>query len=215
MIVIVDYGAGNLTSVLRAVSFLGFKAVISDRPEEILEADRIIFPGVGAAGSAMDGMKIRGIDTIMKKAFHNGTPMLGICVGCQIIMEKSEENDTSCLGFIPGEVKAFSKKMKSDENLDTDENLFLKVPHMGWNSLETVQDHPLFQGIKKEDEFYFVHSYYPVPVKKEHVLGTTEYGINFTSVIGKDNLFASQFHLEKSGKPGLLILKNFCVWEPC
>lgn len=209
MIAIVDYGAGNLTSVLRAISFLGFDSVITDRPEQILKADRIIFPGVGAAGSAMEGMKARGIDIVMEKAFDKAVPMLGICVGSQIIMDKSEENNTTCLGFIPGEVKAFNRKMK------TDQELFLKVPHMGWNSLEIVQDHPLFKGIKKEDEFYFVHSYYPVPEKNEHVFGTAEYGITFAAAIGKNNLFATQFHLEKSGEPGLLILKNFCAWESC
>ncbi len=215
MIAIVDYGAGNLTSVLRAVSFLGFESVITAEPEKILKADRIIFPGVGAAGSAMDGMRSRGIDIVMKKAFTIGTPMLGICVGCQIIMDKSEENNTDCLGFIPGVVKVFNRKMKSDEKSDRNEDNFLKVPHMGWNSLQIVKDHPLLKGIKQEDEFYFVHSYYPVPLNNKHIFGTTEYGISFASAIGENNLFATQFHLEKSGEPGLLILKNFCVWKPC
>ncbi len=215
MIAIVDYGAGNLTSVARAVSFLGFESIITDKPGEILNADRIIFPGVGAAGSAMDGMKIRGIDPVMKESFKKGTPMLGICVGCQIIMNRSEENNTACLGFIAGQVKAFPKTMPTGEKSVTKQKFFLKVPHMGWNSLKIVRPHPLFKDIKKEDEFYFVHSYYPVPENNENIFGTTEYGINFASAVGKDNLFATQFHLEKSGKPGLLILKNFCVWQPC
>ena len=111
MIAIVDYGAGNLTSVARAVSFLGYTPKVTRDPAEIAGADRIIFPGVGAAGSAMTGMEERGIDTAMKQAFEAGTPMLGICVGCQIIMDKSQENDTSCLGLIPGEVQAFPEKM--------------------------------------------------------------------------------------------------------
>jgi len=209
MIAIVDYGAGNLTSVARAVSFLGFTPKVTADPDEIGKAERIIFPGVGAAGSAMAGMVHKGIDLAMKKAFKKGTPMLGICVGCQIIMEKSQENDAICLGLIPGEVKAFPKKMK------TEEGWALKVPHMGWNGLDIVQDHPLFQGIKSDDEFYFVHSYFPVPRDEENVFGRTLYGVNFTSALGKDNLFATQFHLEKSGEPGLLILKNFCVWKPC
>jgi len=209
MIAIVDYGAGNLTSVARAVSFLGFKPKVTADPDEIGKAERIIFPGVGAAGSAMAGMVHKGIDLAMKKAFKKGTPMLGICVGCQIIMEKSQENDAICLGLISGEVKAFPKKMK------TEEGWALKVPHMGWNGLDIVQDHPLFQGIKSDDEFYFVHSYFPVPRDEENVFGRTLYGVNFTSALGKGNLFATQFHLEKSGEPGLLILKNFCVWKPC
>lgn len=209
MIAIVDYGAGNLTSVARAVSFLGFTPKVTADPDEIGKADRIIFPGVGAAGSAMAGMADTGIDFAMKKAFKKGTPMLGICVGCQIIMEKSQENDALCLGLIPGEVKAFPRKMK------TEEGWALKVPHMGWNGLDIVQAHPLFQGIRNDDEFYFVHSYFPVPRDEENVFGRTVYGVKFTSALGKDNLFATQFHLEKSGEPGLLILKNFCVWKPC
>lgn len=209
MIAIVDYGAGNLTSVARAVSFLGVECLITDQPDKIFMADRVIFPGVGAAGSAMEGMKERRIDSVLKKVFDNGTPMLGICVGSQIIMDKSQENSAECLGLIPGEVKAFPGKMKSEDGF------FLKVPHMGWNGLTVIQDHPLFSGIKKDDEFYFVHSYYPVPENQDNVFGKTGYGINFTSAVGRKNLFATQFHLEKSGKPGLLILKNFCVWKPC
>ncbi|MCP4113977.1 MAG: imidazole glycerol phosphate synthase subunit HisH [Desulfobacteraceae bacterium] len=208
MIAIVDYGAGNLTSVARAVSFVGYTAKVTRDPAEIAGADRIIFPGVGAAGSAMTGMEERGIDGAMKQAFEAGTPMLGICVGCQIIMDRSQENDAQCLGLIPGEVQAFPEKMDSGDG-------YLKVPHMGWNGLEVVQDHPLFQGIKADDEFYFVHSYFPVPKDDKAVFGRTDYGVTFASAVGRDNLFATQFHLEKSGEPGLLILKNFCVWKPC
>lgn len=208
MIAIVDYGAGNLTSVARAVSHVGYTAKVTRDPAEIAGADRIIFPGVGAAGSAMTGMEERGLDGAMKQAFEAGTPMLGICVGCQIIMDKSQENDAQCLGLIPGEVQAFPEKMDSGDG-------YLKVPHMGWNGLEVVQDHPLFQGVKADDEFYFVHSYFPVPKDDKAVFGRTDYGVTFASAVGKDNLFATQFHLEKSGEPGLLILKNFCVWKPC
>ncbi len=209
MIAIVDYGGGNLTSVARAVSFLGFNPCITSDPEEIRQAERIIFPGVGAAGSAMAAMAREGIDLAMKDAFKAGVPMLGICVGCQIIMGRSEENDTACLGLIPGEVKAFPERMPALSGGH------LKVPHMGWNGLTVAQEHPLLQGVKTDDEFYFVHSYFPVPDDDGAVFGTTEYGISFTSALGQDNLFATQFHLEKSGEPGLLILKNFCVWKPC
>jgi len=210
MIAIVDYGAGNLTSVARAVSFLSYEWVITDDPAQIISAERVIFPGVGAAGSAMETMRERGLDQALKAVFTAGTPMLGICVGCQIIMDSSQENDATCLGMIPGSAKAFSDTMATTHN-----DGYLKVPHMGWNGLDVVQDHPLFDGVKKTDEFYFVHSYYPLPQKKNDVFGTTDYGINFASAVGKNNLFATQFHLEKSGKPGLLILNNFCRWAPC
>ncbi|ACN16639.1 HisH1 [Desulforapulum autotrophicum HRM2] len=209
MITIVDYGGGNLTSVARAVSFLGFTPCITGDADEIRTADRIIFPGVGAAGAAMTAMEQGGIDLAMKEAFNAGVPMLGICVGCQIIMDQSQENDAVCLGLIPGEVRAFPQRMPSPEGGR------LKVPHMGWNGLTVIRDHPLLQGVKKDDEFYFVHSYFPVPKDEGAVFGTTDYGVSFTSALGMDNLFATQFHLEKSGEPGLLILKNFCVWKPC
>lgn len=239
MIVIVDYGAGNLTSVARAVSYIGYESVITDDPEKIVDAERIIFPGVGAAGAAMEIMKQRGIDHALKHTFESKIPMLGICVGSQIIMDRSEENDCSCLGLIKGEAKVFPNQMfdstltdsvsdgvsifnRSVENNARDAisgsyksvNHYLKVPHMGWNGLDVVQPHPLLKGIKPEDEFYFVHSYFPVPVNESNVYGETEYGITFASAIGKDNLFATQFHLEKSGEPGLLILNNFCLWKP-
>ncbi len=211
MIAIVDYGAGNLTSVARAVSFLSFDSIITDDPAKIKAADRVIFPGVGAAGAAMEIMTQRGLDDALKEVFVAGTPMLGICVGCQIIMDTSQENNTSCLGLIPGSARAFSDTMPADHGGDG----FLKVPHMGWNGLDVVRYHPLFAGVGQEDEFYFVHSYYPNPDSEDTVFGTTNYGISFASAVGKDNLFATQFHLEKSGKPGLLILKNFCEWNPC
>ncbi|MBF0230686.1 MAG: imidazole glycerol phosphate synthase subunit HisH [Desulfamplus sp.] len=219
MIIIVDYGAGNLTSVKRAVSYLGYDSIITDDPEKIANADRIIFPGVGAAGAAMEIMQKKEIDNALKQSFKAKIPMLGICVGCQIIMERSEENDTVCLGLIKGEAKSFPNNMKEVGNriLINDENAVdhcLKVPHMGWNGLNIVQNHPLFNGIEQNDEFYFVHSYFPVPIDKSHIYGETQYGITFASAIGKNNLFATQFHLEKSGEPGLLILKNFCLWKP-
>ncbi len=236
MIVIVDYGAGNLTSVKRAVSYLGYDSIITDDPKKISSANRIIFPGVGAAGAAMDVMQHRGIDKALKKAFASKIPMLGICVGCQIIMDRSEENSAVCLGLIRGETMAFSKQMaeksiselpsgqiivgsekgKTCEDIEARDKpvRYLKVPHMGWNGLHLVKPHPLLSGIKQNDEFYFVHSYFPVPVDDRNIYGETDYGITFASAIGESNLFATQFHLEKSGEPGLLILKNFCLWNP-
>lgn len=209
MIAIVDYGGGNLTSVARAVSHLGFTPLITGDGDRIRSADRIIFPGVGAAGSAMAAMVRDGIDLAMIDAFGAGIPMLGICVGCQVIMDRSEEDNAACLGLIPGGVKSFPREMPIPRGGH------LKVPHMGWNGLTVVQDHPLLQGLKTDDEFYFVHSYFPVPDDDKSVFATTDYGVAFTSALGRDNLFATQFHLEKSGEPGLLILKNFCRWKPC
>lgn len=227
MIVIVDYGAGNLTSVARAVSYLGYDSVITDDPKAIAAAQRVIFPGVGAAGAAMEVMHKKGIDNALKQTFESRIPMLGICVGCQIIMDKSAENDALCLGLISGDAKAFPENMAVEQSCSSlsgepaatghnipSDKLLLKVPHMGWNGLHVVQEHPLLKGIDPDDEFYFVHSYFPVPVDQCNVYGKTEYGISFASAIGKDNLFATQFHLEKSGEPGLMILKNFCLWKP-
>ncbi|MBF0200775.1 MAG: imidazole glycerol phosphate synthase subunit HisH [Desulfamplus sp.] len=208
MISIVDYGAGNLTSVQRAVSHLGYESLITDDPDRIARGDRIIFPGVGAAGSAMEVMRARGIDQAMEEVFKKGNPMLGICVGCQIVMERSDENSAVCLGLIPGYARMFSGKMKDHFGQR------LKVPHMGWNGFSPKTEHRLLDGIGPTDEFYFVHSYFPEPAAPENIFGTTLYGVEFASAVGRDNLFATQFHLEKSGRPGLLILKNFCVWEP-
>ncbi len=207
MIAIIDYKAGNLRSVERALKKLGFDCRITLDREEILAADRVVFPGVGAAGKAMADLRHLGLDGVLKRVFENGTPFLGICIGAQIILERSEEDHVLCLGLIPGETKAFPAPLPSvgDERL--------KIPHMGWNGLRLIRKHPVLSGIRPEDEFYFVHSYYPMPVSDTYVFGTTEYGIRFPSVIGNRNLIAMQFHLEKSGAPGLRILKNFCHWD--
>lgn len=207
MIAIIDYKAGNLRSVERALKRLGFGSRITQDREEILASERIIFPGVGAAGKAIADLKRLGLDEVLKQVFENGKPFLGICLGAQIILNRSEEDHSPCLGFIDGEVKAFPTPLFSDG----DERL--KIPHMGWNGLGLVRKHPVLRGIMPEDEFYFVHSYYPVPALAKHILGLTEYGIRFPSVIGHKNLIAMQFHPEKSGNPGLRILKNFCDWD--
>jgi imidazole glycerol-phosphate synthase subunit HisH len=208
MIAIIDYDAGNLASVARAVSHLGHANVITRNVEEIRCADRIIFPGVGAAGSAMTSLKHLGTDAVLHEAFNQGKPMLGICLGTQIIMGYSEENQTPCLGIIPGIVRAFSPDLR-DENGNR-----LKIPQMGWNRVQPVKDHPVLAGLKETDEFYFVHGFYPEPAHSDHVVGTTHYGIQFASVVGYRNILATQFHLEKSGKPGLALLNNFCRWMP-
>jgi glutamine amidotransferase len=209
MIVIIDYDAGNLTSVARAVSHLGFECLVTNDVDKIRNADRVIFPGVGAAGSAMESLKRLELDTAIKEVFDSGKPLLGICLGTQIIMQYSiEDGGTPCLGIIGGQVRAFRTDMR-DEN-DTS----LKIPHMGWNRVRVVNDHPVLSGMGDEDEFYFVHSFYPDPEDTACIIGETDYGITFASVVGFKNMIATQFHLEKSGRPGLNLLKNFCTWEP-
>jgi len=207
MIAIIDYGAGNLTSVQRALNRLNIRSEITSDPSRIIKADRIIFPGVGAAGKAMETLKCLGIDEALKVAFYKGKPILGICLGTQIIMQRSEEDNAQCLGIIPGEVKRFPQDLK-DENGQK-----LKVPHMGWNRIYLKRNHPLFEGVSPEHEFYFVHSYYPCPEDEKHIIAETEYGVRFCSVVGTENLFAVQFHPEKSGRPGLKILENFSNWD--
>lgn len=208
MIAIIDYDAGNLASVARAVSHLGHANVITRNVDEIRSADRIIFPGVGAAGSAMTSLKSLGIDAVLHEAFNQGKPILGICLGTQIIMGYSEENQTRCLDIIPGIVKAFSPDLRDSDGKR------LKIPQMGWNSVQPVKYHPVLAGLKETDEFYFVHGFYPEPAYMDHIVGTTHYGIKFASVVGYRNILATQFHLEKSGKPGLALLNNFCRWMP-
>jgi glutamine amidotransferase len=207
MIAIIDYKAGNLTSVKRALDFLGRDSVITSDYSTIVKAERVIFPGVGAAGKAVADLKNQKLDLALKEAVNVGKPVLGICLGIQIVMERSIENNTECLGLVKGEA------LKFPDNLRDAEGRKLKVPHMGWNSVKFKKAHPLFEGVTPENEFYFVHSYYPVPEIPENILGETLYGISFTSVIVSGNLAAMQFHPEKSGRPGLRILENFCNWS--
>ena len=202
MIAIVDYRAGNLTSVLRAVEALGLDGRITDDADEIRGAERVIFPGVGAAGETMRNLRRLGLDEVLANdVYAAGTPMLGICIGIQILFEHSEEGDTACLGLLAGRVRRYPERPG------------LKVPQMGWNQVEFVRPHPLFEGVESGSEFYFVNSYYPVPDDPDLVLGRTEYAVPFASVVGCRNLVATQFHLEKSGRVGLRMLRNFCEWN--
>jgi imidazole glycerol-phosphate synthase subunit HisH len=203
MITIVDYKAGNLTSVKRALDHLGIKNQISADPDVVRKAQRVIFPGVGAAGAAMEVLKERNLDSALKESFRNGTPILGICIGCQIVLTRSEEGDTPGLNLMPGICSRFRP---GDEAL--------KVPHMGWNEVTVTQPHPVLSHLNPGDEFYFVHSYYPQPDDTSRVFATCEYGETFPVAIGVDNLFAVQFHTEKSGPVGLQLLKNFSEWRP-
>ena len=202
MLVIVDYQAGNLKSVERACAEVGAEALVSGDPEKIRQASRLIFPGVGAAGSAMASLQEAGIDEAIKEFFNLGRPILGICLGLQISLNYSEENQTKTLDLVSGKVKKFRLKETG-----------LKIPHMGWNTVDILQQHPVLDCIEPRDEFYFVHSYYAVPAKKESVFALTDYEDQFTSVIAKDNLIATQFHPEKSGRVGLRLLSNFLRWR--
>ena len=206
MIAIIDYNAGNITSVARALQNIGQKFVITNKTEKLDTASHVIFPGVGAAGEAMAYLRPKKLDVWLKNYIKTGKPLLGICLGTQIILDYSEENETKCIGLVAGSTKRFPDKLTSGEEL-------LKIPQMGWNSVTLNRSHPVFDNVSPDAEFYFVHSYYPAPSDEAAVLGTTNYGMNFCSVLAKNNLVAMQFHPEKSGRPGLQILRNFCTWR--
>ena len=199
---IVDYEAGNLKSVQRACAEVGVRAVISNDPARLLDADRVIFPGVGAAGSAMRSLRRARLDGALKSAITGGKPVLGICLGLQISLQHSEEQDTKTLGILPGRVARF--------RFDRPE---LKIPHMGWNEVRVARPHPLLEGIEPGDEFYFVHGYYPVPSHREQVYAVTDYETEFASALGSGSYFATQFHPEKSGRVGLRLLEKFSRWR--
>jgi imidazole glycerol-phosphate synthase subunit HisH len=202
MITIVDYKAGNLTSVKRALDHLGIQNQISADPEVIRRAGKVIFPGVGHAGAAMGVLKERGLDSALTEAFRRGIPILGICIGCQIILTHSEEADTPCLDLIPGACVRFKLSDPA-----------LKIPHMGWNDVTVTHPHPILGHLRPGDEFYFVHSYYPLPRDPSSIYATCDYGGSFPVAIGAANLFAVQFHTEKSGPLGLKVLENFEHWN--
>jgi glutamine amidotransferase len=205
MIGIVDYRAGNLTSVARALEFLSQPCLITNDPQILDDASHIIFPGVGAAGAAMANLRKSGLDIHLRKWVQKGKPILGICLGTQVIFEHSEEDDTTCLGIVPGLVRRFPADLEGDGRR-------LKIPHMGWNRVAFRQDHPVFAGLPEAAEFYFVHAFYPAPAEEGWAAGWTDYGIRFCSAVARRNLVAVQFHPEKSGRPGLAILANFCRW---
>ncbi len=164
---------------------------------------------MGAAGKALKDLKDLGLDEVLKKQFAGGKPILGICLGAQIILDRSEENETPCLGFIPGVAKRFPQDLSSSKEEK------IKIPHMGWNSLDIIGFHPVLRDTTPDDEFYFVHSFYPSPATYSHVLATSHHGIRFPAVLGSSNLVAVQFHPEKSGRSGLRLLDNFCKWDGC
>ena len=201
MLAIIDYQAGNQTSVRRALSSLGLPAFVTGDPARLAEAEGLIFPGVGAAGQAMGHLKDTGLDRVLID-LARARPFLGICLGCQIMLEDSDEDGgVVALGLLPGHNRRFDRNY-------TEGGRPLRIPHMGWNTLRPLRPSPLFEGLRPDDQFYFVHSYYPEP-ETDDILALTEYGFPFASVLGRDGLWAVQFHPEKSGPPGLRLLANF------
>jgi glutamine amidotransferase len=204
VIAIIDYRAGNLTSVRLAFECLKRDAVITDDPDIIRNAERVIFPGVGAIEASMASLRSLGLDTVIPEVVASGKPFMGICIGMQILLGHSEENGgVDSLGIVPGRVKRFCPSSPYD-----------KVPQMGWNAVTQTRPHPIFNGITDGSEFYFVHSYYPAPADEAVQIGATDYAdVTFTSALARGNLVATQFHPEKSGKVGLRMLENFCNWN--
>ncbi len=210
VIAVVDYGMGNLRSVVKALEHVaqsGQQIVVTADASIIDSSDRVVFPGQGAARDCMKQLKMLKLDSAIKKAVEE-KPFLGICMGMQVLMAHTEENQgIACLNRYAGEVRAFA----ADSNRL--QMQALKIPHMGWNNVVQSWQHPLWQGIEDNSRFYFVHSYYVEPQESSIVAGKTEYGIVFASVIAQDNVFAAQFHPEKSAHDGLQLLKNFTQWN--
>lgn len=208
-IAVIDYGMGNLRSVSKALEHVAPHAsvVITGDPAVIRSAERVVFPGVGHAADCMRELAVRGLTEAVREAARE-KPFLGICLGMQVLFEHSEEGDTPCLGILPGRVRRFPS-----EHMVDDKGNRLKVPHMGWNEVYLAQPHPLWSGMRDGTRFYFVHSYYCEPAAPELVAGYTLYPFAFTSATARDNIFAVQFHPEKSQSAGLTLLGNFVVWD--
>ncbi len=208
-IAIVDYGMGNLRSVAKAIEHVAPDATvrIAADPAVLDAADRIVVPGQGALHDCMREFLARDLQSAVARASRS-KPFLGICVGMQMLFEHGEEGDTRALGLIPGEVPRFSAAMSGADGAR------LKVPHMGWNEVFATRAHQLFEGIDEGARFYFVHSYYCAPRDKADTVGQTHYGAAFTSAVARDNIFATQFHPEKSAAAGLRMLANFVRWNP-
>jgi imidazole glycerol-phosphate synthase subunit HisH len=208
-IAVVDYGMGNLRSVSKAVEHVanGKSVVVTSDAAVIHGAERVIFPGQGAMPDCMRELDSRNLRDVIIDAAKN-KPFLGICIGMQLLFDHSEEGDTAGLGLLKGNVKRFAEKLTDDAGEK------LKVPHMGWNQVYQSQTHPLWAGITDTTRFYHVHSYYAAPQDAAVTVGETEYPNRFTSAVTRDNIFATQFHVEKSAQAGLQLLSNFVNWKP-
>ncbi len=209
-IVVVDYGMGNLRSVAQALRAVAPEAnvMISGQVADIDSADRIVLPGQGAMRDCMRSLRESGVEEALLRA-SKSKPMMGVCVGEQMLFDRSEEADTPGLGLLPGKVVRF----QLDGRLQADGSRF-KVPQMGWNRVRQVRSHPLWEGIADDSYFYFVHSYFAVPEREQDTIGSTDYGAPFCSAVARDNIVATQFHPEKSAQTGLTLYKNFVHWNP-
>jgi glutamine amidotransferase len=194
-IVVIDYESGNLRSVAKALESYGVSPLVTGDPAQLDDSDAVILPGVGSGPAAMEALNTRGLVGPLREYAASGRPFLGVCLGLQLLLDRTEEGDALCLGIVPGVVRRLPPG--------------LKVPHMGWNSVEFQRQHPILSGIPQDSYFYFVHSYYADPQDKTRVAGITEYGTTFCSIYAQDNLVATQFHPEKSGRTGLQIYQNF------
>jgi glutamine amidotransferase len=211
-VAVVDYGMGNLRSVSQAVMHAaagsGVEVVVTQRPEVVFAAERVVLPGQGAMRDCMRELRDSGLQDAVLHAAAN-KPLMGVCVGMQMLLTHSEEQDTPGLDLIPGEVKRF----RLDGQLQPDGSRY-KVPQMGWNRVRQEQPHPVWAGVPDDSWFYFVHSYHAAPALAAHSAGSTDYGLRFTCAVARDNIFATQFHPEKSAGHGLALYRNFLAWKP-
>ena len=209
MIAVVDYGMGNLHSVAKALEHVAGEqpVVVTSDPAVIAKADRVVFPGQGAAPDCMRAIDAHGLREAIQSAAET-KPFLGVCMGLQVLFAHSAEGDTACLGLFDGVVQRFAPDLRNAAGER------LKVPHMGWNNVRPVGHHPLWAGINEGERFYFVHSYFVVPQDRSIVAGETDYPTPFTCAVARDNRFAVQFHPEKSAAAGLRLLENFVTWQP-
>jgi glutamine amidotransferase len=209
-IAVVDYGMGNLRSVAKAIEHVAprLRIEVTSDARHVMRAARVVFPGQGAMPDCMREMEARGLREAVLEAAAT-KPFLGICIGLQMLFEASEEGNTPGLALLPGRVRRFPAERMVD-----DRGVRLKVPHMGWNEVRQTTEHPLWRGIPQGSRFYFVHSYFPVPGRRELAAGETVYGAPFTCAVARGNVFAVQFHPEKSAEAGLRLLANFVEWQP-
>jgi imidazole glycerol-phosphate synthase subunit HisH len=200
-VIVLDYGAGNLKSVENALTHLGAPCRVTSNPSDVENASCVIFPGDGEATASMNELTRTGLGSALRAYVASGRKMLGICIGAQVIFDRSEERDTECLHILPGTVRLIPSAPG------------IKVPHMGWNPVHFTVRHPVFEGVPQDSSLYFVHSYYPSPSDPDLVAGTTDHGIPFTACVARSNLIAFQCHIEKSGPVGLRLVRNFLDWD--